>query len=301
MTLSKIPYCLFVGAIALTTALVPASAAEPPNYSKIMADNSDALVVLKFVLKRGENEADAECAAVMIEPTGLALCSGFGLTWGQGTPTDIKVLVGDDDTGVDGKLLARDSELDLAWVQVKSPPTKPYKFVDLTKSVVPVVGDSLVSIRRMAKFFDRAPAATFGQLVGIARKPRDLYVPGGGMVVDPGAPIFSGDGRHVGFVVVQFPDAEAPRYLFAREADFRTLILPAADVVRATERAKKAKDGEEMSAKAVERAKKEAEAEAEDRKSGAAPKSTASATTAPAAKPAATTRPADDEEEEEGE
>jgi len=275
----------------------PARAAEPVNYTKFVADKADALVVLKFVLKAGEQEIDAECAAVMIDPTGLAICSSVGVGGARGTPTDLKVMVGDDDNGVEGKLLARDSELDLAWVQVKSPPTKPYVFVDLSKAAVPAMGDTLVSLRRMVKYFDRAPAISVGQLVGKTHKPRDLLVPGGGMALDPGAPVFTSDGSTVGFVVLQFPDPEdmrgSPRQAFGRERDFGSMILPAADVIKATERAKKAKEGEEMSAKAAERAKKEAEAEAKELAGSSSPRTTS----APAAKPGPTTRPVDDEEE----
>lgn len=271
-----------------------ARGADPVNYTKFVAERADALVILKFVLKAGEQEIDAECAAVMIEPTGLAICSSVGVGGSRGTPTDLKVLVGDDDTGVEGKLLARDSELDLAWVQVKSPPTKPYVFVDLSKSAVPALGDSLISLRRMVKYFDRAPALNFGNLVGKTHKPRDLFVPGG-MAVDPGGPIFASDGRVVGFVVLQVPDPEdrrgSPAQAFGRERDYGNVILPAADVVKATERAKKAKEGEEMSAKAADRAKKEAEG---DTRSSSAPPPA----TAPSAKPGPTTRPADEEEEE---
>lgn len=289
--------CLLLAALALGTTSTT-RAADPVNYTRFVAEKADALVVLKFVLKAGEQEIDAECAAVMIEPTGLALCSSVGVGGSRGTPTDLKVMVGDDDNGVEGKLLARDSELDLAWVQVKSPPTKPYVFVDLSKAAVPGMGDTLVSLRRMVKYFDRAPAISVGQLVGTTRKPRDLLVPGGGMALDPGAPVFTSDGRTVGFVVLQFPDPEdmrgSPRQAFGRERDFGSMILPAADVIKATERAKKAKEGEEMSAKAAERAKKEAEAEAREASGASSPVST----TAPVTKPGPTTRPVDDEEEE---
>jgi len=283
-------------ALALTVTS-PARAAEPVNYTKFVADHADALVVVKFVLKSGENEIDAECSAVMIDPAGLAVCSSTGVGGARGTPTDIKIMLADDDNGVEGRLLARDSELDLAWVQVKKPPAKPYAFVDLTKTAIPTLGDTVVSLRRMVKYFDRAPAITQGQVVGMTHKPRDLYVPGGGMVVDPGAPVFATDSRLVGFVVLQFPDAEdmrgTPRQAFGAMRDFGNMILPSADVVRATERAKKAKEGEEMSAKAAERAKKEDEAGAE--KSGEA---ITTAPAEPAAKPGPTTRPVDDDEEE---
>lgn len=292
---------LFAGIVTIAMSISAARAAEPVNYAKFVADRADALVVLKFVLKAGEQEIDAECAAVMIEPTGLAICSSVGVGGSRGTPTALKVLVGDDDNGVEAKLLARDSELDLAWVQVKSPPTKPYVFVDLTKSAVPVLGDTLVSLRRMVKYFDRAPALNMGHMVGTTRKPRDLYVPGG-MAVDPGGPIFASDGRVVGFVVLQVPDPEdrrgSPAQAFGRERDYGNVILPTADVVKATERAKKAKEGEEMSAKAAERAKKEAEAEAKGGAVGPGGPSATRPTSAPAAKPGPTTRPVDDEEEE---
>ena len=86
---------------------------------------------------------------MVIDPKGLILCSnlqltgmagafmGMGMGRGGAVPTNIRVLIGDDTQGLKAKLLARDSELDLAWIELTEPAPKPLAAVDLTKATKP--------------------------------------------------------------------------------------------------------------------------------------------------------------------
>ena len=245
--------CLAVmfGAIALCGA---ARADEAGEYAKLLSETTPALVTVKFVLKiegqMGKRETETEITGLMVDPSGLVLCanSKLGLprimrNFGSATPTDIKVLVGDDTEGLEAKVLARDTELDLAWVKIKEPGDKKFAALDLEKSAAVNPGDRVLTIRRMAKFFDRASTISEGRMAGRTSKPRDLLIPGGGIDIEPGQPTFTPDGRLVGIVVLQLPDVEEiegnqSAFMGMSRDILNGLILPIGEVAKATKRAK---------------------------------------------------------------
>ncbi len=238
-----------------TLAAQPASTSE---YSTLVKQKHNALVTIKFVLKVSgggqEDERESETTGVMIEGDGLVLASntqtggineamkqyvrqGFSIQ-----PKDIKILVGDDIEGVEAKVIARDSELDLAWIKVQKAPEKAYEFVDLTKSAVPALGDRLLAVEKMGKFFDRAAIVVEGRLGAVVSKPRQLYIPQSDLVNTLGLPVFTAGGDLVGISILQLPSADESedggRSMMGRAGG--GTILPAAEVIAATDRAKAA-------------------------------------------------------------
>lgn len=235
----------------------PLLADVSPIYQEIISKHAPALITVKFLLRMesqyGKRESESEITGIVIEPGGLVLCANSKLgaprRFGSVTPTDIKILIGEDVEGLPAKVLARDTELDLAWVQLKEPPAKPLAYIDMKSSLTPGIGDKLFALRRMAKFFDRAPIVSHGHCSGQTKKPRELLVPSG-LSLEAGQPIFSGSGALVGFVVLQLPEDEEieanPMAFLSMGRDIGGgLILPAAQVVKATERAKLAAEDEE--------------------------------------------------------
>ncbi|MFN9971107.1 MAG: trypsin-like peptidase domain-containing protein, partial [Phycisphaerae bacterium] len=93
------------------------------------------------------------------------------------TPKDIKVLIGDDTEGVEAKVIARDSELDLAWVQIEKKSEKPYAAIDFANAGKVVPGQTLYSVERLGKFFDRAATMNDFRIGAVVTKPRKLYSP----------------------------------------------------------------------------------------------------------------------------
>jgi S1-C subfamily serine protease len=268
-------------AAALLSAPASACAGDESEYQTWLEQKSPALVTVKFVLKikmggmmggMGDQETDSEITGIMIDPKGLVLCSNtqFGGLFGMigrfmgpmagnisANPTDIKVLVGDDTEGLEAKLLARDTELDLAWVQIEEPGDAKFAFCDMARNATPQIGQRFFGVRRMGKFFDRVAAVVEGRVGGITAKPRDLYVPTTSIAAMSGLPIFATDGAVLGVTVAQMPDAEDepadPMGMLgsmlggmqgAMEG-MGGLILPAAEVVKATKRALETAEAEE--------------------------------------------------------
>jgi hypothetical protein len=235
-------------ALSGTAAARPDDAAD---YQKLIDDYAGTIVTVKFVLKidggGGEGDHETETVGVMIDAKGIVLCSsiktgGFaGMMGGGGptvTPTDVKVLVGDDTEGKKATMLTRDSELDLAWIKIDEPGDKPYKHVDLSGAVVASIGQRVFAVDRMGKFFDRATVISEGRIRGITEKPRRLFVPTDALVSDLGLPVFTVDGKIVGVTIVQFPDPESVGTGGGADGQgARAMVLPADEVAKATKRA----------------------------------------------------------------
>jgi hypothetical protein len=237
----------------LVLATGPALAQEKSDYAAILERVGPAFVTVKFVLKMqgqfGNRESEAEVTGVMIDPSGLVLCGNTRLgsarmarsIGGSATPTDIKVLIGDDTEGLEARVLARDSELDLAWVQIKKPGDRKFVSLDLSKSAMPIPGERLLAVRKMAKYFDRALTVSEGRLAGKTHKPRDLLVPSGTLSLETGLPVFTASGDVVGISVLQMPEEDELQSMaltgIGRDIS-NGLVLPVAEVVRATARAK---------------------------------------------------------------
>jgi S1-C subfamily serine protease len=264
------PFALAI-LLALPLAAQPAGAGV--DLARILAERAPAVVSVQVVVqvKMGgemgsslgeKQEFQTEASCVVIDPKGLVLCSntllgGYmsliqrvmgGKMEMTATPTQIKVLVADEPKPLEAKLLVRDSDLDLAWLQVKAPEGKTFAYVDLGRSATPKVGDPFVAVRRLDKFFDRTPTVYEGKIGGTIKKPRTLYVPTATAESSLGLPALSPSGEVLGILVLQFPDSGSDLSdgsgPFGRlEASARVqelvrgFILPAADVVKATKRA----------------------------------------------------------------
>ncbi|MFH1746462.1 MAG: trypsin-like peptidase domain-containing protein [Planctomycetota bacterium] len=252
---------------AMLVATTPTQAEHDRLYKALIERVDPALVTVKFVLKTqgsyGGYDSETEIVGTMIKPEGLVLCAGRalgGMSWsGQSTPTDLKVLIGDDTEGLPAKVIARDTELGLAWVRIKDVGDKKFDYVDLTETTTAELGKRLLTVGRMGRFFDRAPLVTEGVMAGQASKPRYLIVAGGPIDMTVGLPVYGANGKVVGVPVSQQPDDEDLEHSSGRSyalmgSTGSGLILPAHKVVQATARALQVAQEDE---------EEEAEAEAE--------------------------------------
>jgi len=251
-------------AVVVVVALAPlAGAADETNeFEKLLAERGPALVAVKYVLKdpASTQQREMEVAGVVVDPTGLVLCANTRLggnpLGGTGlTPTEIKVLVGDDTEGKKAEIVARDTELALGWLRITDPLPGPLPYIDLEKSAKATAGSRVLAIRLLDKYFNRAPIVSEGRLGGKLSKPRDLYVPAQELNTEPGLPLFLPGGELLGFVVVQIPDAEARR-LSGQPINTRDVVfvLPAEQVLRATRLAREQMTAEQPATPAASEA-----------------------------------------------
>lgn len=259
---SRLAAALIV-ALAATAERADDEAVET-EYQQLRKSYSPALVTVRYVQKTqgnfGDFAGENEINAVMIEPTGLVLCSNTllggmrsRLREGRAVPTDIKILVGDDTEGRDAKFVARDTELDLAWLQIKDPGDHPFPCIDLPAAVQagvkPKLGQRLLSLGVMGRYFGQEVLVSEGVVAGRTHKPRELYVVRGGLDTDPGLPVFTSKGELVGFACIQQPDPDEisgnPANMLARG---RGLILPVETVAKATTSAKQVRTSEDQEA-----------------------------------------------------
>ncbi len=238
-------------------AAAPATAAPDAlgtAMKSVLESQINSVVTVKFVMKYEgfgqDGEVESDIPGLMIESSGLVICSNLrtggmaammGGRGGSMTPHDIKVLIGDDSEGIEAKIIARDSELDLAWIKIdeaKAPKDgKGFVFVDFSKSANAEVGDSIFTIARLGKFFDRAPYAHDSRILGHIKKPRKLLHL---KTEDYGAPAFNSSGEPIGIVIFQTPNREDMEGGGENQDRGGLVILPGSEIGPATVKAKEA-------------------------------------------------------------
>lgn len=241
---------LCLAPMAIAAPASPAPAAQPETFKMLADEKAPAIVSIKFILKGGEMDEENETTGVVVDPRGIILTSNLafgGLMARFGgpalSPSDIKVMIGDDTQGLDAAFVARDSELGLAWIKLRTPPAEPLAHVDFSKGAAPALGDAIYMVGLMGKFFDRAPSISEGRIGAIVKKPRPLYIPSIGLAgTEQGIPVFAADGSPVGISTIIFPEQEelagSPGGVRAAMRGVTgSMILPAADVADATARA----------------------------------------------------------------
>ncbi len=267
--------------ITLTLPTLPVAAApEVADPYRGIAERADVLVTVKFVLNvkmpgaGADREIEGETTCLSIDAEGLVLCSNTELggyvglmsqMMGRGggfdvtaAPRKIEVMPDDGGEGLDARLVARDSERDLAWVRIeKVEGGRQPVFLDLSDHVEIGAGDLYYRLRRMDKFFGSAPVVTEGVVAAVIDKPRRLLVPSEPASGGFGLPVFTASGRLVGITVIQMPAAEdQASAMLSGSLPFLSsaaklqdmvggLILPAAEVAKATRLAREVAAEEE--------------------------------------------------------
>ncbi len=247
-----------IGILAVLAAMVflPAVRAENGTgniWEKRVAATADSIVFVKFVLKiqmsaGGQSrdvERNREVLGVLVNDRGLVMSSNThfdpaaalppqmrGQVQVKGTPTDVKVLFGNDEEEYEAQLVARDSVLDLAFIQVLDLKGRKVKPVDLKNSGEPVLGQELYGISRMGRGFDCVPVVARLFVSAVLTKPRRMWG-ASGEVPAPGLPVFNDAGIPVGIVSLQ----QASAGVEGGGGRRRPFLLPVADVLKSFEMA----------------------------------------------------------------
>lgn len=245
-----------------------AKAEKKATIVRLIDQKAICIVSLEFIAKESfmgqEQKNEMAAPAVMVSADGLLLTANSRLqglmTMGmrmmggmmggmmgnmpppQSEAEDIKIIIGEDSEEYEAKLVARDSDLDLAWVQITDTKGKSFAYVDFNDAVTLEVGDTYYSITRMGERFDRVPVVTSSSVTAVLESPRPLLV--GSSTMSWGGPIFNADGKVAGFLITQPPEPgeEGPTSLESL-GNIASFILPAKKVasalVQAREIAKK--------------------------------------------------------------
>jgi len=161
--------------------------------------------------------------------------------------SDVKLLL-DDGTELPADIVLRDKDLDLAFVRPVTKPASAMMALDLSKSATAQVLDQVITLNRLGKAAGRAYAASVERISAVVQKPRLFYVPGSEMTSTTlGSPAFSLDGNVLGVFVMRSVSQKGGgigMFNF-RPQGLTTIILPAADILKAARQAPEAKTGDE--------------------------------------------------------
>ncbi len=234
------------------------------NPTALLAEKATALVAVRYVLKvatsGAERELDGETVCMLVAKDGLLLCSnnemgGYVQLLTQmmnrgpmpaviSTPKEIRVLLGNDSKGLPAKVIARDSDRDLAWLRVDDLPAGlELKPIELEIQREADLGEKLYRLRRLDRFFGSAPIVESGVVGAMVDHPRKLLIAAdldGGYL---GMPIFAADGQLLGMTVAQVPGEEGGQMGFGHglpgqsskfDDMIGSVILPASELLKAT-------------------------------------------------------------------
>ncbi len=215
-----------------------------------------------IMISNAEISADRMKEALSGNPMGAAM--DFKMT-----PTGFKVIFGNEEEEFPAFLVAKDTKLDLAFLQVEDLGDRKLTAISFADSANPDIGEEVVAISRLKKGYDYAPYVTTARISGAIRKPRRAWIVGGN-IASYGLPIFSSAGEVVGVLITLPPTTTDER---GRGSGFGsmmrfmggggldsgvgTFLLPGKVVTRLVEQSKK-KAGEMLEEQAAENEGEEA-------------------------------------------
>jgi hypothetical protein len=237
--------------VALPAAL-PAEESVPQDdtrevFPRVLKLHGDAMVRMRFVsnISMGgrEDQQEGQAIAMLVSADGLLLVADhvvrpqvprFG---GPGMPalemksSDFRVRLARSDRDLEAALVARDTDLGLAWFRLTEP-QKDLPHVDLERRGELAIGDVYYSVTRVGQALGGVAVVAHGIIVGETETPVPAL-----LALGPVDAAFDAEGRFVGFTARNFvfdPGAQ----LFSNGVLPQPMIQ-AARVARATARAAK--------------------------------------------------------------
>lgn len=238
---------LLSGSIA--PAAADASQPDSPGYAALVEKVAPAMVTVKYVIAYdGEDDTEEEeMDGLVIDPSGVVLISSalmFGPEYlGMAArPREIKVILPGETQGIDAEIIVRDRELDLVWLRIlvaESDKPRAFKHVSFKNEARPSLGQEILQVWKLDKFYDRAPYVSSARVAAKVAKPRELFIASGEVTI--GLPVFDTSGNVLGFGVLQLPDENEMNAMTSNNPYSRMIftrtMLPASRVASATETA----------------------------------------------------------------
>lgn len=188
----------------------------------LFKDRAPSVVCVKFVLtitfsaggESQKHEQNSEARGILIDKGGLVMLAndhfsiqlppqmrrrGGGI---ESSPGKVKVLFGNEAKEHDAVIVARDSNLNVAFVQILDLEGHEVSPIDLTKAVETKIGAGLLGITRMGRGFDCAPQFGRVLITGKVEKPRAMWAVASNFN-GLGLPVFDASGGVVGVLASQ--------------------------------------------------------------------------------------------------
>lgn len=191
---------------------------------KIVESYKEAIVTVEMVNEismsyESENEkreSRSSATGVIVDPSGLVVTSltacnpedsaadmpddsGFGIS---SKVMDAKIWLADGrDVAMD--VVLRDRDLDMLFLRPKTPPTTPFKNVDLTQNASAQLMDQTLLFSRLGQIANRSLDASLDRVGAVINKPRLSYVLTGISAYNLGCPVFTTDGKLLGITFVR--------------------------------------------------------------------------------------------------
>lgn len=149
----------------------------------------------------------------------------------KGTTKEVKILM-PDGSEAEAKVVAKDLDLDLAFIRPEKPEELNLIPVDATNSAPMALLDDVIILGRLGKDLNREPVTMTNEIVSLVSKPR---VFGKVATQSLGLPVFNKDGKFLGLGINRF----SPKGDSENQAPVPSnVILPAADLLESASQAK---------------------------------------------------------------
>ena len=230
---------------------------------KVVQQYSDAVISVEVVAEaqfsyggqQSERETKQEVNGLVISPEGLVLVplsevdpTSLAERMNPGEEAGFKITVKGiryimaDGTEIPAKLVLRDNERDLGFLQPETPVAKPLTFVDLgVESTTPEIMEPVMVVARSERVAGRTPLGMSGEIQGVITKPQPFYVPSSELASSgTGVPVFNSKGEVIGVILLRVlpggnnlsNDSESP-YLYVVVPNLE--IADAADQLKPAE------------------------------------------------------------------
>ena len=132
-----------------------------------------------------------------------------------------------DGTEVDGRVVLRDTDRDLALIKPASPPESPRPYVDYTTAAAIEMFDPAVILNRLGRVARYQLAGYPSRIEAVIDRPRTLYVMNG----PPGAPVFNLAGDPVGICAQRTFGGSAVSSMSDFEENLMSVVVPGSDLI----------------------------------------------------------------------
>ncbi|MGF1574299.1 MAG: serine protease [Sumerlaeia bacterium] len=222
--LKTLSVAVILSASALTATTTFADIREKGR--EVVQKHADALISVEVVSEakfsyggqQTERESKNQVNGIALNPEGLVLVplseldpASLAERISPGEEADFTITIKSiryilaDGTEVPAKLVLRDNDLDLAFLQPEAALEKPMAAIDFSvEATAPKLLDPVMALARAGRVAGRAPLGMSGELQGVVEKPQTYYIPSSELVSSgSGVPIFNEGGQVIGVVLIR--------------------------------------------------------------------------------------------------